>query len=141
MKKARNADKDIDVSSDVKGYKQAVNSLSASISACVGTDLLSEAEDVAVTARKLEGTMKVKLAARIANADEMLRQVISTAETTRAWAPLAAHLDTLVADEVLRESCSDAVESAKDLLATLRAEEKERRAVLKVCKLLCDCFV
>ena len=71
--------------------------------------------------------MKTKLIARIANAEQMLRGVISAAETTGALTPLAAYLDTLVADEVLRQSCADAVTRAESLLGSLRAEEKENR--------------
>ena len=92
--------------------------------------------DVAVAARELEGTMKVKLREKIQKAEQKLRAGISTAETTREWARLAAHVDTLVADEVLRESCGDAVESAENLVRTLRAEEKEHKAVAKVCKIV-----
>ena len=61
MKKAQTADRDVDVSSDVTGYKQAVENLSASISACVGADLLSEEADVVVVARELERAMQKKL--------------------------------------------------------------------------------
>ena len=91
-------------------------------------DLLSESADAV---RELEGAMKAKLAARIANAKQMLGAMMTTAKETREWAPLAACLETLVVDE-LRESCGDAVESAKNLLATLRAEEKERKAAVSV---------
>ena len=132
MKKAATADKDIDASSDVTAYKQAVASLSASISACVGSDLLSEETDAVVHARELEGTMQKKLRKSIKKAEHMLLRAIIKAETTREWAPLASYLDTLVADEVLRQSCDDAVESAEDLLATLRAEEKERMTMVSV---------
>ena len=59
----------------------------------------------------------------------MLLAAVATAETTREWEPLAAYLETLVADEVLRELCGDAVESAKKLLATLRAEKDNRQVV------------
>ena len=62
VKEAQIADKDIDMSADVKDYKQAVDSLSVCISACVGPDLLSESADVVVVARELEGGMKAKLA-------------------------------------------------------------------------------
>ena len=120
------------MSSDVAAYKQAVASLSASISACVGSDLLPEETDAVVVARELEGTMQKKLRKSIKKAEQMLYGAIFTANTTREWAPLASYLDTLVADEVLRQSCDDAVESAEDLLATLRAEEKERMAMVSV---------
>ena len=67
---------------------------------------------------------------------------MSTAKETREWEPLAAYLETLVADEVLRESCGDAVESAENLLATLRAEEKERKAAVSgyVCQHIMQSF-
>ena len=135
MKKAQTADKDVDVSSDVAGYQQAVDNLSASISACVGADLLSEEADAVVAARELEGTMQKKLRKAMKKAEQMLYGAMFTAQTTREWAPLASYLDTLVADEVLRESCGGAVESAEDLLATLRAEEKERMAVVSICNM------
>ena len=138
MKKAQNADKGIDISSDVKGYKQAVDNLSASISACVGENLLSNVTDVAMAARELEGTMKAKLRKAIEKAEQMLRAAILTAKTTRKWAPLAAHVETLVSDEVLRQSCGDAVEGAENLLGTLQAEEQERMAAVGVCKILCN---
>lgn len=124
VRKAQTANEHIDVTTDVKGYEQAIESLSASITECVGDNLLSEAADVVVAARKLEDTMKTKLRRTIKNVEQMLREAISTAESTREQGPLAAYLDTLVADEVLRQSCADAVESAENLLATLRAEEK-----------------
>ena len=136
MKAAQTAGKDIDISTDVKGYKQAVDSLSASISACVGTDLLPEAADVVVAARDLQGMMNAKLKEMIDKVKQKLLAAISKAEKTREWAPLAVHVDRLVADEVLRESCADAVESAKNVLAIIRAAENERIAVVKVCKIL-----
>ena len=132
MKKAQSTDQHVDVSSDVTGYKQAVDNLSASISACVGADLLSEEADVVVHARELEGTMQKKLRKSIKKAEHMLVRAVFKADTTREWAPLASYLDTLVADEVLCKSCGDAVESAKKLLATLRAEEKQRKAAVSV---------
>ena len=142
MKEAQTADKVIDVSTDVQGYKQAVDSLSACISECVGPDLLSESVDVVVAARDLEGKMKAKLRKAIGKAEHMLRAEISTAETSRDRAPLAAYLETLVADEVLRESCGDAVESAENLLAKLRAEEKDciTAVSVHVCRhIVCIC--
>ena len=132
MKKAQTADKDVDASADVTGYKQAVDKLSASISACMGADLLSEEADVVVVAGKLQGTMQKKLKKTIKKAEKMLLRAVFKAETTRKGAPLASYLDTLVADEVLRQSCGDAVEDAEDLLATLRAEEQERMAAVSV---------
>ena len=57
VKKARSTDQQVDVSSDVTGYKQAVEKLSASISACVGSDLLSEEKHIVVDARELERKM------------------------------------------------------------------------------------
>ena len=132
MKEAQTADKVNDVSTDVQGYKEAVDSLSACISECVGPDLLSESADVVVAARDLEGKMKAKLRKAIGKAEHMLRAEISTAETSRDRAPLAAYLETLVADEVLRESCGDAVKSAENLLAKLQAEEKDRITAVSV---------
>ena len=82
-------------------------------------------------------------AARLANAQQMLCRAVSTAQTTREWAPLAASLDKLVADEVFRESCGAAVSSAKDLLETLQAEEKENRVAvvsIEICvQYFCQC--
>ena len=132
VEKAQTADKGVDISTDVQGYNQAVDSLSASISACMGPDLLSESADVAVVARELEEKMKAKLRETIEKAEQRLREAISAAETTREWAPLAAYRETLVADEVLRESCGDAVTRAENLLATLRAEEKASHLFVSV---------
>ena len=132
MKNAQTADKEVDVSSDVTGYKQAVDNLRASILACVGADLLSEDADVVVDARELEKTMQKKLTETIEKARQALLGCISRAETTREPAALSAKLDSLVADEVLRESCGDAVESAEKLLATLRAEREEKGRVAAV---------
>ena len=132
MKKAQFAEQHVDVSTNVTGCKQAVDSLIASISACVGTDLLSEEADVVADARELEKTMKIKVAVRVAIAKETLLGAMSTAETTREWAPLATYLDRLAADEVLRESCGNAVESAKKVLAALPAEEKKRAVAVSV---------
>ena len=132
MKKAQTADKDVDASADVTGYKQAVDNLSASISACVGSDLLSEETDIVVDARELEKTMQKKLRQTIEAAREALLGCISRAETTRELAPLAAKLETLLADEVLRESCGDAVTRAEEVLATLRAEREEKERVVAV---------
>ena len=106
MKKAHVADKDVDASADVTGYKQAVDKLSASISACVSSDLLSEETDIVVPARELEKTMQKKLRETIENAREVLLGCVSRAETTRELALLAAKLDTFIADQVLRESVS-----------------------------------
>ena len=132
MKKAQTADKDVDVSADVTGYKQAVDNLSASISACVGSDLLSEEADSVVAARELEKTMQKKLRQTIEKAREALLGCISRAETTRELAPLAAKLDTFIADEALRESCGDSVERAEKLLATLRAEREKKQRMVAV---------
>ena len=137
MKKAQTADRDIDVSTDMQGYKQAVESLSASISACVGPDLLSKTADIVVTARELEWKMKAKLEGHIAIVKQTLQTAISTAENTREWGPLAAYLKTLVVDEVLKQSCGDAVESAQKLLVALQAEEKARIAEVSVDMRLC----
>ena len=87
--------------------------------------------------------MQKKLRKSIKKAERMLLRAVFKAETTREWAPLATYLDTLVADEVLRQSCGDAVEDAEDLLATLRAEENERMVAVgvqfsrHVCVLIC----
>ena len=46
-------------------------------------------------------------------------------------------------DEVLRESCGDAVKSAENLLATLQAEEKENRllaVIIDVCGCMHACW-
>ena len=125
MKKAQSTDQQVDVSTNVKCYKQAVDKLSASISACVGTDLLSEEADIVVDARELEKTMKAKLRERINNAEQMLLAAVATAERTRECAPLAACLETLLGDEVLRQSCADAVETTEKLLATLQEENRQ----------------
>ena len=132
MRKAQTADEDIDVPTDVKGYKQAVDSLSASISECVGPDLLSESADVVVAARELEEKMETRLRETMDRTEQMLRRAISTAEKTRKRAPLADYLETLVVDEVLRELCGDAVECTEKLLAKLQSEEKERVTAVSV---------
>ena len=132
MKKAQNADKHVDVSTGLKGYKQAVSHLSAAILASVGADLLSETADIAVAARKLEMKMKATLTNTIEKVEQGLRAAISTAETTREWSPLAAYLKPLVADEVLRESCGGAIESAEDLVSTLQAEDEGHTAAVSV---------
>ena len=130
MKTAESTDQHVDLSTDVKGDKQALDNLNACISACDSTDLLSEAADVAVAARELEGKMQAKLRDTIKKAKEMLFELISRAETTREPAPLSANLETLTTDEVLCRACSDTVIRAKKLLVTLRAEEKERIAAV-----------
>ena len=132
MKKAQSTDQHVDVSSDVTGYKQAVDNLSASISACVGADLLSEEADVVVVARELEDTMQKNLRETIEKARDALLGCVSRAQTTRNPDPLAANLNTLVTDEVLRELCVDAVGSAEKVLATLRAEREEKERVVAV---------
>ena len=136
MNKAQTADKDVDVSSDVAGYKQAVDKLSASISASVGSGLLSEEADVVVDARELEGKMQQKLTQTIDKAREALLGSISLAQTRREPGRLAANLETLVADEVLRDLCGDAVESAQEVLATLRAEREEKERVMTVSEVM-----
>ena len=94
-------------------------------------------------AREMERTMQMTVAVRVAIAKQLLLGAISTAEITREWAPLAAYLDTLVADEVLRQSCGDAVTRAEKVLGTLRAEreEKERVVAVSLCNLICTCFI
>ena len=136
MNKAQTADKDVEVSSDVADYKQAVDKLSASISASVGTDLLSEDADIVVDARELEGKMQKKLTQTIDKAREALLGSISLAQTRRESGRLAANLETLVGDEVLRESCGDVVESAQEVLATLRAEREEKERVMTVSEVM-----
>ena len=132
LKKAQRADKDIDISTNAKSYKQAMESLTVAISACVGPDLLPQTADVASAARDLEASMRAKLTGT------MLRRAIATAEETRESAPLAEWLDKVTSDELLRESCADAVKSAQTVLATLRAEEKNRQvfAYTRWCSLL-----
>ena len=121
MKEAQTADKDIDLLTGVQAYKEAVDALSASVTACVDSGLLPET-GLVVSARELEGTMKVKLKKTIDKAELMLQTAISTAESTRERTPLTAHLKTLVTDPVLKQSCGDAVAIAQKLLATLQAE-------------------
>ena len=141
MKTAESTDQHVDLSTDVKGYKQALDNLNACISACDGADLLSEAADVAVAARELEDKMQAKLRDTIKKSEKRLLGSITQAETTRKPAPLSANLETLTADEVLCQSCGDTVTRAKKLLVTLRAEEKERIAAVSACKISCNCFV
>ncbi len=64
MKKAQRAAEEIDSSTDATRYKEAVDSLTASISACVGTNLLPEMADIALAARELEQRMRDKLDAK-----------------------------------------------------------------------------
>ena len=76
--------------------------------------------------------MQTRLKKTIKKAERMLLRAMFTAETTRERAPLASYLDTLVADEVLRQSCGDAVTRAEKVLATLRAEREEKERVVAV---------
>ena len=133
-KKAQTADEAIDVSIDVTGYQQAVDNLSACISAYESVDnaLFSESAGVAVVARELERKMKTRLRQTIKKVEQMLCGAMFTAETTCEWVPLASYLEKLFADKVLRQSCADAIESAKDVLATLQAEAKQRKAEVSV---------
>ena len=135
LEKAQRADEEIDVATAPKAYKEAIESFSASISACVGEGLLPETAYVAVTARKLEATMRMKLKTAIDNAKQILRKAISTAVVTRESPPLAACLDKLVnTDQLLRESCDDVVQIAENLLKELREEEAKKAAAVKALK-------
>ena len=135
IEKAQRADDEIDETAAPKAYKEAIDAFSASISECVGEDLLSETAFVAVTARKLEATMLSKLQAAIEDAKKVLRKAISTAVVTRESPPLAACLDKLVnTDQLLRESCDDVVQIAENLLKELREEEAKKAAALKALK-------
>ena len=132
---AQRADDEIDVETAPKAYKDALDSLSASIVACVGEGLLPKTFFVAVTALKLEAAMQLKLRTVIENAKQVLRKAVATAVVTRESPPLAACLDKLVnTDELLRQSCDDEVQIAEKLLKELREEEARKDAAIKALK-------
>ena len=95
---------------------------------CILNSILPASTKETKLRAELEAEFQAKIAkkvraARIAIAKQMLDAITTTVEATRERAPpLAAYLETLVADEVLRESCGDAIESAKKLLAKLQAQ-------------------
>ena len=118
-KLARNAKDKAEAERVIRKKATAVHDSSACLFGGVHKDLLSEVADVEVVARELKEKTTTKVAARVEDAEPMLRAAISTAETTREWAPLDACAETVVAGEVLSESCADAVEDAEDLLVIL----------------------
>ena len=119
MKTAKSAD-----ASTPQAYKQALVSLSASISACVGEGLFPSSAEEAAAALKQEASMKTKLEAAIESAKQSLREAISTAKSTRMSAPLADYLAKQIhTDDVLRDSCADLSKDADALLKELRREE------------------
>ena len=121
METATNAD-----ASTPQAYKEAIDNLAASISACVGADLLPRTAKEAVAAFKQEATMKTKLDEAIESVKQSLREAIATAKSTRESAPLADHLAKQIhTDDVLRDSCDD-------LLKELRREELRRKQREKV---------
>ena len=115
-----------------QAYKEALVSLSASISACAGEGLLPSSAEVAVAASKQKASMKTKLEAAIESAKQSLREAIATAKSTRESAPLADHLAKRIhTDDVLRDSCADLSKEAEALLKELRREELRRREELE----------
>ena len=125
MEEAQRADEEIDISTDVTRYKEAVDSLAAAMSACVTVGPLPETEEIAKAARELMQRMQAKVAASIESAKRMLLKAISTAKETRESAPLALCLSKLFADDVLRLSFADEVESAENLVTKLKAKDKQ----------------
>ena len=100
-----------------KAYNQAIETLSSSISACVGAGLLSKTMDVVKDARKLETRMRKKLNKVLENIKRALRDAIRTAEQTRESGPLSACLDQLSkGDDLVRQSCGDLAKDAQKLL-------------------------
>ena len=127
MKTAKSAD-----ASTPQAYKEALVSLSASISACVGEGLLPRAAEEAVAARKQQASMKTKLEAAIESAKQSLREAIATAKSTRESGRLADHLaERIHTDDVLRDSCADLSKEAEALLKELRQEELRREELLE----------
>ena len=112
--------------------------LSACISANVGERLLPETAVVAVDARKQLANMQANLDKIIENAKQEVRGAISVAKGTRKLPPLAACLDKLKADKLLRQSCKELFEEGDNLLKTLREEEAARTTTVSVdaCPLL-----
>ena len=127
METAKSAD-----ASTPQAYKEALDRLSACISACVGEGLLPSSAEEAVAAGKQEARMKTKLEAAIESAKQSLREAIATAKSTRESAPLADHLaEQIHTDDVLRDSCADLSKEAEALLKELRREELRRREELE----------
>ena len=120
METAKSAD-----ASTPQAYKEALDRLSASISACVGEGLLPSSAEEAAAARKQEARMEAKLEAAIESAKQSLREAIATAKSTRESAPLADHLAKLRihTDDVLRDSCADLSKEAEALLKELELEK------------------
>ena len=122
METAKSAD-----ASTPQAYKEALVSLSACISACVGEGLLPSSAEEAVAALKQEASMKTKLEAAIESAKYWLREAIATAKSTRESAPLADRLaEQIHTDDVLRDSCADLSKEAEALLKELVREELEK---------------
>ena len=123
METAKSAD-----ASTPQAYKEALVSLSACISACVGEGLLPSSAEEAVAASKQEASMKTKLEAAIESAKQSLREAIATARSTRESAPLADHLAKRIhTDDVLRDSCADLSKEAEAVVKELvRREELEK---------------
>ena len=119
METAKSAD-----ASTPQAYKEALVSLSASISACVGEGLLPSSAEEAVAALEQEVSMKAKLKAAIESAKQSLRAAIATAKSTRHSAPLAYRLAKQIhTDGVLRDSCADLSKEAEALLKELELEK------------------
>ena len=128
METAKSAD-----ASTPQAYKEALDRLSASISACVGEGLLPSSAEEAVAALKQEASMKTKLEAAIESAKQSLREAIATARSTRESAPLADHLAKWIhTDDVLRDSCADLSKEVEALLKELEREELRREQMEKV---------
>ena len=122
METAKSAD-----ASTPQAYKEALDRLSASISACVGEGLLPSSAEEAAAALEQEASMKTKLEAAIKSATQSLREAIATAKSTRESAPLADHLAKRIhTDDVLRDSCADLSKEAEALLKELRREQTEK---------------
>ena len=111
-----------------QAYKEALDRLSESISACVGEGLLPSSAEEAAAALEQEASMKTKLEAAIESAKQSLRAAIATARSTRESPPLADYLAKRIhTDDVLRYSCADLSKEAKALLKEVRREREQVR--------------
>ena len=126
------------VASSATAYQQAMEKLSACISANVGERLLPETAVVAVDARKQLTNMQANRDKIIEKAKQELRDAISVAQRTRKLPPLGACLDKWKADELLHQSCKEVFAEAENLLKQLLEEEAERTTAVSVgaCPLL-----
>ena len=102
-------------------YKRAIDTLSSTISECVGgRGLLSETAAVTLAARKLEVRMQRNLQVVVDGMKKELGDAISKAEQNGEAGPLSACVTWLSAHgEWFRQSCSELFETAEVLLQRL----------------------